>query len=531
MQTHSLYADYLSRVCKQCVASEQEKILYFLLTCEQNIVVIKSGQKQDEKAFLGYEFSERRGYEGIKLLTAGTKLFDESSDTLNPQKVNSYIYNAFLGKPAAEVSEAVAKYISYGRMSGFFEYGTKKFDIKVNLAKQVKISSKYPQISLDELCKVKIGGTPSRDKAGYYQGGELWVSVAELNGTTITDTKEKITGDAVKNSNVKLIKAGTTLLSFKLSIGKTAIAGKDLYTNEAIAALVPRDSERLLDKYLFFLFNARVVDLENLKGDNKFGKSLNSGHIKSVKIPLPPLDVQRQIVNECEVIDEEIKRVQVDITQVNEGVKSKFVEMFGDSVANPMGWDTAKLSDVTNKIGSGATPKGGEANYVNEGISLIRSMNVYNGYFKYDGLAHITDEQAEQLDGVTVNENDILLNITGASVARSCIVPNDVLPARVNQHVSIIRCDSSRLNHVFANFIIISDSYQRHLLSLSESSGMTRQAITKQQIENLTFPLPPLESQNEFVTIIKKHEMEIAQLRMQLDELKTAKSAVLDNYL
>ena len=178
--------------------------------------------------------------------------------------------------------------------------------------------------------------------------------------------------------------------------------------------------------------------------------------------------------------------------------------MFGDPVTNPMGWQAAKLSEITSKIGSGATPRGGQENYIPNGISLIRSMNVYNGHFKYDELAHIPEEKARQLENVIVKEDDVLLNITGASIARSCIVPVEILPARVNQHVSIIRCESSRLNHIFANTLLISDSYQQFLLSLGESGGATRQAITKQQIENFTIFLPPITLQNRFAAFVRQ---------------------------
>ena len=534
MKSHGLWKDYAKDFGDSPYAkafeAEREKMLYFLLTYKQNIVLAKSGQKQDEKAFLGYEFSERRGYEGMKRLPGGTMLFDESGDISNPQKINSYIHNVFLGKPATEIDQAVVKHVSYGRMSDFFEYGTNIFAKKVNLRKITKIKSPYPQLTLGELCEIKIGGTPSRNNPEYFNGEELWVSVSELGGNEITDTKEKITANAVKNSNVKLIKRGTTLLSFKLSIGKTAIAGKDLYTNEAIAALIPLSKEQLMDKYLFFLFNSGIIELENLKGNNAFGKSLNSSHLKSVKIPFPPLDVQQRIITEYEIVTEEIERVKMSITQLQEDIKAKFLEMFGDPVTNPMGWEAAKFFDVTCKIGSGATPKGGEGSYVNEGISLIRSMNVYNGYFKYDGLAHITDEQAKQLDNVTVNENDILLNITGASVARSCIVPNDVLPARVNQHVSIIRCEPSRLDHIFANTVLISESYQQLLLSLGESSGATRQAITKQQIENLIIILPPLETQMRFAEFIHTAEKSKFEFQQKLNALDKKYKGILENY-
>jgi len=105
---------------------------------------------------------------------------------------------------------------------------------------------------LGDVVDIKIGGTPSRRITKYFNGDNLWVSIAEMNGKTINDTKEKISDEGVKNSNVKLIPKGTTLLSFKLSIGKTAIAGKDLYTNEAIAELIILDKNILLDKYLLF---------------------------------------------------------------------------------------------------------------------------------------------------------------------------------------------------------------------------------------------------------------------------------------
>ena len=92
-----------------------------------------------------------------------------------------------------------------------------------------------------------------------------------------------------------------------------------------------------------------------------------------------------------------------------------------------------KIKDVTSKIGSGATPTGGDKSYKSTGISLIRSQNVLDMSFSLDGLAHIDNDQAKKLDGVTVKKHDVLLNITGDSIARCCMVPEEILPARVNQ--------------------------------------------------------------------------------------------------
>lgn len=155
------------------------------------------------------------------------------------------------------------------------------------------------------------------------------------------------------------------------------------------------------------------------------------------------------------------------------------------------------------KIGSGATPKGGRESYCDEGISLIRSMNVYNNRFEYKDLAHITDEQAEQLDNVTIEKSDVLLNITGASVARCCVVPDDLLPARVNQHVSIIRCKESLLPE-FVCSMFTEDNYQRLLWNIATAGGATREAITKQQIEDLQLIVPPLDIQKQFMDFVKQ---------------------------
>ena len=195
--------------------------------------------------------------------------------------------------------------------------------------------------------------------------------------------------------------------------------------------------------------------------------------------------------------------------------------MFGDPVSNSKCWSTDQLGELTTKIGSGATPKGGRESYGTEGISLIRSMNVHNGYFEYKELAHISDEQAEKLDNVTIHENDVLLNITGASVARCCITPNDVLPARVNQHVCIIRCNKEVLP-IFVCGVLTDNNYQKHLWDIA-GSGATREAITKQQIENLFMIVPPLALQQQFADFVEqtdKSKFVVKQMQKKAETLK-----------
>ena len=167
------------------------------------------------------------------------------------------------------------------------------------------------------------------------------------------------------------------------------------------------------------------------------------------------------------------------------------------------GWVKHRLRDVTTKIGSGATPIGGEAAYKSEGISLIRSLNVHDSGFRTKGLAFIDETQAEQLDNVVVEAEDILLNITGASVARCCVVPDEMLPARVNQHVSILRPKKNELLPKLLHYMLISTDYKDRLLNAGEGGGSTRQALTKSQLQEFWIEIPEsLAEQRRIVGIL-----------------------------
>ena len=154
---------------------------------------------------------------------------------------------------------------------------------------------------------------------------------------------------------------------------------------------------------------------------------------------------------------------------------------------------------MCSKIGSGATPRGGKNAYKTEGISLIRSLNVYDREFRDAKLAFIDQAQADKLSNVVVEEGDVLLNITGASVARCCVAPAEHLPARVNQYVSIIRTPPRTSIPSFLNQLLTSKEYKDKLLGIGNKGGSTRQAITKAEIQVFKVALPPLPTQQSIV--------------------------------
>lgn len=177
----------------------------------------------------------------------------------------------------------------------------------------------------------------------------------------------------------------------------------------------------------------------------------------------------------------------------------------------------AKLKDLCLKIGSGATPKGGNNVYLDKGnYSLIRSQNIYNEGFSEQGIVYISDADAKKLENVDVKEDDILINITGDSVARVSLPNKKYLPARVNQHVSILRANPEKLDFKFLKYVLVEKSMQEYLLTLA-SSGATRNALTKAMLENIEIDLPSLNDQKRISNFLLKFDEKI-QLNTQINQ-------------
>jgi type I restriction enzyme S subunit len=194
----------------------------------------------------------------------------------------------------------------------------------------------------------------------------------------------------------------------------------------------------------------------------------------------------------------------------------------------PIGWKTTRLKELTSKIGSGATPRGGSAVYVEDGVSLIRSQNVHDHDFRWNGLVRLSEKSAAELRGVEVRCDDILFNITGDSILRTCVVDPMVLPARVNQHVAIIRA----ANQVFARYLHLTLVQESMKLSLSGlSAGATRQAVTKGHLEEIEILEPPLPVVAAFHETTRPIFSAIENNRVQSRTLAALRDALLPKLL
>lgn len=378
---------------------------------------------------------------------------------------------------------------------------------------------------LGQVCTSDLGKTLNKSK----DRGELHPYLCSINilwdkidlstlkqACFEADEQEKYT---VRKGDLLVCEGGDT--------GRSAIWDRDetiLYQN-ALHRL--RFHESVSPKFVLF-YLMYLKDIGEI--DNKYSKGVTIKHLVkkallSIPLPIPPKPTQFSIVSELDKLNELIRIKKGQLKDYDTLAQSIFYEMFGDPVENEKGWEVKKLGELCSKIGSGATPRGGNESYKDEGISLIRSLNVYNNEFRRKDLAYIDDEQAAALSNVTLLENDVLLNITGASVARCCIVPSDLLPARVNQHVCIIRPLDNVLVTIFLNKVLTNISYQIRLLALARSKGATREALPKSVVDSLLVPLPPLPLQHFFAQKIEQIEQQKAAIQKTITDLESLLAA------
>ena len=292
--------------------------------------------------------------------------------------------------------------------------------------------------------------------------------------------------------------------------------------NQAIA--IPR--------YVFyFMWNLHFSGKTDLLQNKTTGiRNLQVKSYLNENCPLPALEEQRKIAAVLDKVSNLIAKRRQQLDKLDELVKSRFVEMFGDPLRNDRTWPISKLKLLTTKIGSGATPKGGKQSYKKEGITLVRSMNVHDGEFVYKDLAYIDTAQAHDLDNVELQPKDVFINITGASVARSCVIPDNILPGRVNQHVAIIRCKENLLNYIFLNRLFLNSSFKQKLLAMGQAGGATRQALTQEQLKKLNLILPPIELQNEFASFVQQVDKSKVAIQKSLDETQTLFDSLMQKY-
>lgn len=278
-------------------------------------------------------------------------------------------------------------------------------------------------------------------------------------------------------------------------------------------------------------------------------KRVPAEFLREYPVALPPLPEQQKIAailtavdDKLEVIARQIKATQTLKrglmqtlfsrgvgTQDNDGRWVPHAEFKGSELGEiPVGWEATKLNSHVAKVGSGVTPKGGSDSYLSSGIPLIRSQNVLVGRLSLDDVVFISHEQHEKMRNSALSPNDVLLNITGASIGRSAVLPADFKVGNVNQHVCIIRTESTLSPHFLCQYLN-SEMGQKQVDKFQ--AGGNREGLNYQQIRSFDVPLPPFPEQHEIASVLGGVDEKVGILKAKQERYQTLKRGLMQKLL
>lgn len=359
---------------------------------------------------------------------------------------------------------------------------------------------------LSDICNISIGKTPYRDNKVFWGEGYPWISIADMNGSLyVTKTKEQITSKAVKECNCREVPENTLLMSFKLSIGKLAFTSFPAYTNEAIAALIIKDENIVYSKFLYYAL--KVVNLLETTDKAVKGLTLNKAKLQELKIPLPPLETQKQIANVLDKADELRQKRKQANAKLDEFLQSVFLDMFGDPAKNEKQWDRSFMDSVitymadigsngSNEVVAKNLKMSDEENYA----LMIRTVNLNANDFT-ENIKYISEDAYNFYRKSKVYGGELIMCKIG-SAGKFWIMPNLNRPVSLGLNQFLIRLKDINLFYIY--YFLKTEFGQYHINK--SLRGAVTQSITKSAVRELPILLPPLELQNEFAKIFEKVE-------------------------
>ena len=301
--------------------------------------------------------------------------------------------------------------------------------------------------------------------------------------------------------------------------------------NQRVCRLIPRNS---IDKgYLYYYM---PIILKQIEAMTPFVtvKHLSAKELNKAKIPLPPLDEQRKIAAVLDKVSGLIAKRRQQLDKLEEMVKSRFVEMFGDPISNPLGWPIKKLNDLSRLITNGNTPKGGSENYVPDGILFLRSQNVWRNRIDLNDVAFIDEATHASMAKSSLHDKDILITKTGrintenSSLGRAALFRGEDNSANINGHVYLVRLNDTVVPE-FVVAILTGEPYRKYIRKVCVG-GIDKRQINLDQVEDFPIILPPHEMQEQFAAFVERTDETKSAIRKSLNKLETLKKALMQGF-
>lgn len=364
---------------------------------------------------------------------------------------------------------------------------------------------------LGELCNIVSGGTPSRTKTEFWNNGTIpWVKIGDIKEKYINETDEFITKEGLDGSSTKMLPAGTILYTIFATLGEVGILEIAACTNQAIAGIMINDIKQLNTDYLYYYLKSKKTYV-NRVGRGVAQNNINMSMLKALEVPVPELSKQLEIVKVIDKAYEVIEDRKQELKCLDNLIRARFVEMFGDPNINSKKWNECPLSKKLNVLGGYAF----KSDQFDEkgGIPVLRIGNINAGYFKPVNMVYW--QKDESLERYVMYPGDLVMSLTGTvgkdDYGNVCILDDDYEMYYLNQRNAKLEIKEG-IDKYYLSQLLKFEQIKKRLTGISR--GVRQANISNKDILNLVVPIPPLELQNQFADFVK--HIDKSKLRYQL---------------
>jgi restriction modification system DNA specificity domain protein len=377
---------------------------------------------------------------------------------------------------------------------------------------------------LGEVCTIVSGSTPKTSVTSYWDGNIKWITPAELNEDTfyIMDSVRRITEEGKEKTGLSYLPTGTVILSSRAPIGKTAIAGCEMCCNQGFKNLICSDA--IYNEYLYFFLKSKTDYLNSLGRGATF-KEISKSIVENIEIPLPEVNQQKEIAEKFKKLEQLISLRKQQLAKLDELVKARFVEMFGDPVTNPKGYEKYKLENLARKISDGVHSK---PDYTETGRPFLSVVNINKGVINFKNCKYVSEDAYQKMIKSTHPERgDVLYTKVGATYGIPAYVDTDIAFC-LYVSVCLIKPKREVINPRFLS-LSMEMPYVKYQAD-RRIKGIGVPDLHLNQISEFEILCPPLKEQDIFIYFVERLDGEKRVVQQSLDKLELMKKALMQEY-
>ena len=374
---------------------------------------------------------------------------------------------------------------------------------------------------LGDICTVVSGSTPKTGVAEYWDGTVKWITPAELNEDSfyITDSVRHITEDGKEKTGLSYLPKGTVILSSRAPIGKTAIAGCEMCCNQGFKNLICSDA--VYNEYLYFFLKSKTNYLNSLGRGATF-KEISKSIVEKIEIPLPNIEKQHQIVKELKATRNLIAHRKQQLTKLDELIRARFVEMFGDK--------NYHYESLINLILDGTSLSYGIVQPGNDGtgdMGVLRPVDIVDGKLTMSSIKYIDRSIGEGFKKTELDGDELLITVRGTT-GITALTDGRFAGMNVTRGIAVIRYNRKKINPLYLNAYFNTDESQRYIQE--HTRGATLQQINLSDLRIQRIMLPPLSLQNQFAAFVAEVDKSKVEVQKALDQTQLLFDSLMQQY-